>query len=399
MKDLKEKNILYLVHNYASFQKDQIEETSKAFNKVYVLVRYKPISILANLFPFKFLEKYKEENCVDLSNIPSNIKIFKTLVFYLPVSFLFKMLGDQHYQKARKIISGNNIKFDIIHAHFLWSSGYVAMKLAEEYNVPFVVTGHGYDVYSLQQKGRFWKEILELIVEKADKIITISSFNKKHLEKLSKGSNKIEIIHNGFSSSLFYPMEKNKAREELHIDKNKKVCLIVGNLIELKGHEYLIKAFSLLPKGFNDVVLYVVGGGPLQSKLECQVRKLKLNGRINFVGIKPHSELVKWMNSADLFLISSLVEGGPVVLLESLACGVPVVGTKVGIIPETITTAKYGIICKTKDPISLRDGIVSGFSKEWSKSEIAEYGGQFTWVKATDKLIKIYFNLLDKKTF
>lgn len=392
----KDKNILYIVHNYTSFQKDQIEEASKHFNKVYVLVRYKPITILANLLKLKFLQKYREENCIDLNNLPSNVEIFKTTVLYVPVDPFYKMLGELHFKKALKVIQKNNLKFDIIHSHFIWSSGYVGMKLSEIFNVPFVVTGHGYDVYLLPFKSSSWRAIFEKILNKADRIFTVSSYNKGFIEKLVEDKAKIYVAYNGISPKLFYPMNKNDARMALGIELTKRICVSVGNIIKIKGHEDLIRAISLLPEKFNDVCLYIVGSGHLRSKLENLSKQLNILDRVFFVGVKPHAEIVKWMNMADLFVLPSLKEGASVVTLEALACGIPVIGTKVGIVPEVINSDDCGFTCDIQNPEGLSKAIKKGFSKDWDKEKIAKYGSQFTWEKTTDTIVGIYSKLVDK---
>ena len=184
---LKDKNILYIVHNYTNFQKDQIEEASRHFNKVYVLVRYKLVTVIANFLKLKVLQKYREENCIDTHDLPDNVEIFKTPVSYIPYGPIYKLVGNFHYKAVKKVVEGNNLKFDIVHSHFLWSAGYAGMKIAQEYSVPFVVTGHGYDVYSLPFKDKEWNSKIKEVVDYADEVITISSFNKKFLEKIGTG--------------------------------------------------------------------------------------------------------------------------------------------------------------------------------------------------------------------
>ncbi|KKP76501.1 MAG: Glycosyl transferase group 1 [candidate division WS6 bacterium GW2011_GWF1_35_23] len=394
---LKDKNILYIVHNYTSFQKDQIEEASRHFNKVYVLVRYKLVTVIANALKLKVLQKYREENCIDTHDLPDNVEVFKTPVSYIPYGPIYKLVGNFHYKAVKKVVEENDLKFDIVHSHFLWSAGYAGMKIAQEYSVPFVVTGHGYDVYSLPFKDKEWNSKIKEVVDYADEVITISSFNKKFLEKIVKDEKKIDIVYNGFSPELFYPQEQIEARKELGLDNGKRICVTAGNLIKIKGFCYLIKAMSLLSEEYADVDLYIIGAGHEDFKLKNSIKKYKLKDRVFLKGIRPHAEIAKWMNAADLFVISSLKEGAPVVLLESLACGTPVVGTKVGIVEETLEAPKYGFVCDIKDPKGLSSAIEKGLSKSWSKEDIAQYGQQFTWAKANEKIVKIYSKLLEDK--
>jgi len=393
---LKDKNILYIVHNYTSFQKDQIEEASRHFNKVYVLVRYKLVTVIANALKLKVLQKYREENCIDTHDLPDNVEIFKTPVSYIPYGPIYKLVGNFHYKAVKKVVEGNNLKFDIVHSHFLWSAGYAGMKIAQEYSVPFVVIGHGYDVYSLPFKDKWWGKISTEILHNASEIITVSNSNKKSLVRLISGK-KINVIPNGFSPELFHMIDRDKSRKELGIDGKAKICLTIGNLIKIKGQRYLIEAMKSLSKKHEPLLLYIVGAGPLQSSLQKYVYELGLEEKIKFVGVKPHNEIEKWINAADLLVISSLGEGAPVVLMEALSCGVPVVGTKVGNIEEVLNSEEYGYVCDSKDTNALVGAIDRALSKSWNRVKISEYGKQFTWAKANEKIVKIYSKLLEDK--
>lgn len=395
---LKKKNILYIVHNYNSFQKDSIEEAAKYFKNVYVLVRYKPISRFVRKIPIKWLKKYDDSYVIDLRNLPSNVKIFKTPVWYLPFGIFYKWLGKLHYKSVETVIQKYNIKFDLVHSHFIWSSGYVGMKIKEKYHVPFVVTGHGFDVYSLPFKDKQWTRICKEILMKADKIITVSSFNQGYILKLIEDKSRISVIYNGFSPEIFYPIEKIEARGKINLTKTGKICVSVGNLVKIKGYDYLIKAFSRLEKDYENVSLYIVGSGSCHTRLNKMVQNLNLEGKVHLVGARPHNEIVNWINSADLLVISSLREGASVVLLEALSCGVPVIGTNVGIVSDVLTSSSYGYICKTKNVDDLKEKIEKGLSRKWKREKIAQYGGQFTWSDSVKKLLKVYLNLLEIKT-
>lgn len=395
---LKKKNILYIVHNYNSFQKDSIEEAAKYFKNVYVLVRYKPISKYVKKIPIKWLKKYDDSYVIDLRNLPSNVKVFKTPVWYLPYGVFYKWLGKLHYKSVEAVIEKYNIKFDIVHSHFIWSSGYVGMRIKEKYHVPFVVTGHGFDVYSLPFKDKQWLQICREILAKADKIITVSSFNRGYILKLIEEKSKVVVIYNGFSPELFYPIEKLKARGRINLSEKGKICVSVGNLVRVKGYDYLIKAFGKLEKNYDNISLFIVGSGSCHSNLNRIIKNLGLEEKVHLVGAKPHNEIVNWINSADLFVISSLCEGAPVVLLESLACGVPVVGTDVGIVSDVLISQSYGYICKTKDIHGLKEKIEKGLLKKWDREKIAQYGRRFTWSDSAKSLSNVYLNLLEVKT-
>lgn len=394
--DLKKKNILYLVHNYNSFQKDSIEVAAKSFNKVYVLVRYKPISSFIKYLPFKNLKKYKEEFCIDTKYTPSNVEVIKTPVLYLPFGFLYKLLGKLHLSAVLKVIKKNNIKFDIIHCHFLWSSGYVGMMLKKEYNKPLVLTGHGYDVYSLPFKNSFWKKNIKEILLSADSIITVSNKNRDLLLELGACKKKVALIYNGYNSKIFKYADKYESRKALGIKSNAKILLNIGNLEEVKGHKYLIEAISFLKKEKPNIYCYIVGGGSLIFELEKLVEKFHLEKNIIFLGPKKHEDISIWLNACDLFVMPSISEGLPISMLEALGCGKPFVGSSVGGIPEIIVSEDYGILVKPRDSKGLVRTINKAFKKEWDYEKIAEYGKEFTWEEVNKKIVNIYSKVLNE---
>jgi hypothetical protein len=197
-KGFEDKTILFLTHSYNNFEKDPIEEAAKYFKKVYVLVRYKPISKIAKYIPLKWLKKYDDSLVVVMEGLPDNVEVIKVPVWYLPFGFFYKILGIFHFYAVDRVIKRRGIKFDIVHSHFLWSAGYVGMKLKEKYKVPFVVTGHGFDVYQLPFSSQFWKGIIIQILNSADAIITGSDNILKYLMKLRIRGDNMFVINYGF---------------------------------------------------------------------------------------------------------------------------------------------------------------------------------------------------------
>lgn len=391
----RDKSILYIVHNYNSFQKDPIEETAKYFKKVYVLVRYKPISNIVKYFPIKWLKKYDDSKVIDLRDLPDNVEVLKTPIWYWPYGLLYRFLGEAHFKAVEKVIKKNNIKFDIIHCHFLWSSGYVGMKLKEKYNIPFVVTGHGFDVYKLPFKNNWWRNNIKNILEHADKILTVSQKNRKCLLKLSIEESKISVIGNGYNSRLFYPLEKGKVRKELGIDKSKKILLSIGNLEVVKGHKYLIEAVNRLKKTFPDILCYIIGEGSLHKELEELIKSNNLDEKMFLLGHMQHQDLNRWINACDVFVLPSLSEGLPIVMLEAIGSGKPFVGSNVGGIAEVITSSQYGFLVKPLNSEKLAEALYRAFNTEFSGEEIYKYSSKYTIEKLVRKIFKFYDKLLD----
>jgi len=394
IKTLKESNILYIVHNYTAFQKDPIEEAAKYFKKVYVLVRYKPLSRIAQYIPIKWLKKYQDSLIIDTKNIPNNVEVIRTPVWYLPFGSFYKMLGESHFRAVERVIKKRNIRFDLIHSHFIWSSGYVGMKLKEKYHVPLLVTGHGYDVYQLPFKDEWWGSRTTLTLNSANVVITVSETNKTHLMKLGIDPSKIQVLINGYDSKKFYSIEKNRSRKLLGIESDKEIFLTIGNLEIVKGHEYLIKAINFIVNEFPDIHLYVIGSGRLYANTKELIKSLGLEKNISLLGFIRHEELNEWINACDVFVLPSLDEGSPTVMFEALGCGKPIVSTKVGGVPEIINSSDYGLLVEKGNVEELASALKRSLGKSWDYTGIQRFGKQFAIKNTVNKSIRLYKELL-----
>ena len=391
---LKKMNILYIVHNYNNFQKDPIEEASQYFNKVYVLVRYKPLSDIVDKIPLKSLKKFRSSYVLDLRGLPSNVEVVKTAVWYLPYGFLNRCLGDLHFRSVKRVLRKKKIKFDLIHSHFVWSSGYVGMKLKEEYGVPLVITGHGYDVYKLPFKSKYWREKIKEILDSADCVITGSKFNKRCLEKLGIDISRVSLINNGFKPDLFYPKDKKELKKKMGLNDSQKICVSIGNLERVKGHDVLVKAIGILKERGQNILCYIIGTGSRLNYLKALAKRCGVEDNIYFAGIKPHSEIGDYINISDVFVLPSRNESAPVVLLEALACGKPVVASKVGNVEDILKARECGYIVDSEDAKALADSILRALNRDWDIKGITEYSKRFSWENSVKEILRIYIEVI-----
>lgn len=391
MKNLKNKTILYLVHRYGDFQKDQIEVLSKQFKRVYVIVRYKPIADFTRLLGLKFLNAHSYKYAVQLENKPENIVVFIAPLFYLPTNKGYQKLGEKHYKSVLKIIKNNNISFDIIHSHFAWSAGYVGMKLKDQFNKPFVLTTHGYDIYDLPFRGHGWKSLIRSVINSADISITVNKKNLLWYKKIGTNGKNVYIISNGYNNHLFFPIQQEKARSSLNLKRDKKIILTVGNIVSVKGHKYLIDAVAKLKN--IKIQCIVIGEGELRKNLMKKVRDHNLSNKINFIGHRLHSEINLWMNACDLFVLPSLSESFGIVQLEAMACGKPVVATINGGSEEVVTSNDYGLLCEKENDVDLADKIEKALDMKWDKEKIIQHSHNFYWEKICEKIHQVYMKV------
>ncbi len=386
-------NILFVVHSYNSFQKESINSLCKYCNECSVLVRSNPIAEISKYITIPYLNPFKLDYKIDLTNTPSNVSVYSTPILYAPLDSQYKRLGKKHSNAVEKVIRNNNIKFDLIHSHFTWSSGYAGAKLKEKYNVPFVVTAHGYDIYILPFKDDEWKERIEYVLNSADHIITVSKSNLACIRKLNVNT-PVTVLPNGYRDEIFHQRDLKTCRDTLNLPHDKKIILAVGNLMEIKGHKYLIEAMNEVVKHRNDVQCYIVGCGRLENKLKKQIVAASLQDHVRLVGCKPHDDIPIWMNACDVFVLPSLSESFGVVQIEAMACGKPVVATYNGGSEEIVISEAYGLLSEPVDSEKLADNILSALDKSWDIDEIKEYAKRFMWKNIATEILEVYSSVV-----
>ena len=398
---MKNSNLLVITDRYphtkdsisSSFVYSQIDCLKISFKKVYIISLNPFIPKLFSKFSFMHPRWQRDAFAKNYSY--DNVEVRFAKYFMLPFDFFKKHTEEFAYKIVKKLIEREKIEFDLIHAHFIWPSGYVGAKLKERYDKPLIITGRGHDVYDLPFRDKEWREKIEYALNEADYVITVSNSLLEYIKKLNvKTSTK--VILNGFRTDLFCPRDLEKCRKILDLPLDKKIILTVGNLVEVKGQKYFIEAMKEVVNHRRDVFCIIVGSGNLKNKLEKQIKKLGLKNYVRLVGEKMHDEIPLWMNACDIFVLPSLAEGNPNVMFECMGCGKPFVGTTVGDVSEVITNEKLGLLIEPKDVEGLTKAILKALDKEWDKDYISNYAKQFTRDKVPEKIMKVYDEVLKK---
>ena len=293
------------------------------------------------------------------------------------------------FKSIRRFLRQRQISFDLIHAHFTWPSGALAVELKKEFNVPVVLTEHTHlTLYKrVRQKDRLyfntWKG--------CDAIIRVT---KKDLSVFKKFNCNVYAVSNGFNPNKINSQPKILSRSFLNLPSDKKIVFSFSRLYEEKGFKYLIQAMKKISTVRDDVLCFIGGKGPLQSQLQNQINAQGLEEKVKLIGFVPDNLVKYWLNSADIFALSSLSETGPVVMYEALGSGLPFVGTIVGSVPEVITSRQYGLVCPPKDVESLTDNILTALDMKWNSDKIKEYAQKYTWDNIAKQCMKIYQQVL-----
>lgn len=290
----------------------------------------------------------------------------------------------------------NEFPFDLIDAHWAYPDGYAAWCLAKEMGLPFTLTVRGSDITAFA-KERLRGYLIHRTLVNASQIICVSESLQNHLTESGIPPEKTHVIENGVDCHKFSPVPKHEARNYLNLPANAHIVLSVGHLCELKGFHLIIEAVSALQaETALPVYLFIVGGDasePYSSILARQIAENSLHEHIFLAGPRKPDELKYWYSAADVFCLASSSEGCPNVILESLACGTPVVATKVGGIPKIIESKELGILVE-RNVKSICKGIAMSLEQTWDFHKISAHARHcYSWKKTAGKIYNIFEGL------
>ncbi len=292
----------------------------------------------------------------------------------------------------------------LVHAHgHPYLSSLVAAKLAKKYKKPFILTQHN---TFIEYQG-IWNTIEKLndltvgtqILRSADKIIAVSKATMNYVLRLGADPEKTEVIHNGVDLKRFRPSTETREnrRRKLGIANDATVAVTVRRLVYKNGIDTLIESARIAIKKNPRLVFLAVGRGPDFSQVRARIQQLGIDENFKLTGFVSDEELPSYYNAADFFILPSKSgEGLPLVALEAMACGLPVIATDVGGIREIMIDG-YGEIAPPNDPYSLAEAIlnVSNSKSASSRTELREkVEKKYSWDQNVRKLAEIYEELI-----
>jgi glycosyltransferase involved in cell wall biosynthesis len=331
----------------------------------------------------------------------ANMEVYHPRYFIIPrvgmVFYgLFYFLSILHFMK--KI--SRKYPFDILDAHYLYPDGLAAVLLAKTLKKPVVLSARGTDinVFMTFPLVRGW---ILYALRNCDHIIAVSAALKRRMVDAGINARKIDVVPNGVDVRQFRSMSKNEARTALGLPQRSTIVLSVGSLRPSKGFQYLLQAVKEIRSTRRDLDLRlnIVGYGQYKRKLEKEIARLELGPYVNLVGRVPHCQMHSWYCASDLFCLASSTEGWPNVLFEALACGIPVVATAVGGVPEILVSEEYGLVlnCDQGSHLvsHLRDGLLAALKKKWNREKMIAYARQNTWEAVAQRVDGIFRQVLN----
>lgn len=245
---------------------------------------------------------------------------------------------------------GDNGRPDLVHAHCCLNAGVLALALDRRYGIPFVVTEHS----AGPATARWWeRDLIRRVVKRASRCIAVSPYLARLLEKHYRASSwryLPNVLGEAFLSAAPWEMPNDADRPF--------VFLCVARMSPEKGHAALIEAFAEAFSGNPDTRLRLVGDGPSLSSLQQLSSRLGIAARVDFTGALSAERVRAEMEAADVFVLASNHETFGVVVIEALACGLPVVCTASGG-PDHLIDAKNGLLVPRGDAAALRAALLS----------------------------------------
>jgi glycosyltransferase involved in cell wall biosynthesis len=224
--------------------------------------------------------------------------------------------------------------YDVVHAHYTFPSGYLALMFKKLFRCRMVVTAHGGDIDKMARKSDRLFQLTKKVLHTADCCIAVGEeLREKIIGEFSVPAEKVSVINMGVNREVFKPYGKQEMREELGISVEEKVLLFVGNILEQKGVAELLEAYTAIREPGHKMTLRIIGAEKdlfFKKELDELIAAKNLQEDVQFLGVMEQREIARWMCAADCLVLPSHIEGFGLVALEAMACGTPVVGSDAG---------------------------------------------------------------------
>jgi teichuronic acid biosynthesis glycosyltransferase TuaC len=238
----------------------------------------------------------------------------------------------------------------VIHAHSALPCGHAASLLSRELKIPFVVTVHGLDAFSTRQvggyAGKWCARVSQAVYRSACSVICVSEKVRDQVIEGAKARVNTSVLYNGVDPQMFAPPAS---------EPDASMILSVGNLIPVKGHELLLRAFAAIQNQFPELSLEIIGDGRERSRLQQLADELGLARRVHFRGRQSRQQVADAMRRATIFALPSRYEGLGCVYLEAMSAGKPVVACLGQGIDEVIEQGVNGCLIGADDLQALID--------------------------------------------
>jgi N-acetyl-alpha-D-glucosaminyl L-malate synthase BshA len=321
-----------------------------------------------------------------------------------PPSFYMELLYSKHIEDLIK-----RLEPDLLHAHFAYPEGWAAYlaKVGLGQRIPLVVTLHGYDIlvepsvgYGIRLSKRY-EALVKKVLNASDTVMVASRAVFDEAASLVKDLGKIHLVPNGVDTKRFNPkLNGDIIRNRLAIE-DKQIIFTVRHHSPRYGISYLLLAAKLILNKRRDAVFVIGGDGPLLDYHKNLTRRLGISSHVFFTGRIPQEELPLYYAASDVVVVPSLQEAWGLVATEAMACGKPVVASRVGGLPDQVINGYNGFLVPPRDPRALADRVLHLLENPSEAKRMGLNGRRLAEErldieKRVDKIVKLYKEIVEE---
>jgi len=321
-------------------------------------------------------------------------------VYYLDITF-FKLPKCRNillilfsYPYLCKLVAKD--KYDLIHSYLSFPSGFLSLLAAKKFQIPFIITEVVSSFNLFFKKNRILFNIVKKILNTCEELITVSDDLGKQITDNNIFPKKMRTLYTIADENIFYC-------NKIHKKPKQEITFLFTGLMhksEQKGIHLLIEAVKLLNNDRDSIYNYkyiMVGDGDMRIQYENRIKEYNLSKYFQFLGNKSLREIAHLMQQSDIFILPSLHEGMPCVIVEALSCGMPILASRVGGIPEVVKE-NCGVLVQPNSINDLKEKIFYMLENynNFDKNEISEYAHKlFNYKAFSSKMIKEYKDIID----
>lgn len=351
------------------FLANLMKDLSKKVDKLIIIT---PRVYIPNILT-KIQKKWVKWRIDPMISKESQMTIFRPYYLFLPKSKYYGLNGILMYfslkNKVKKIIK--NEKIELIIGHNILPEGIAALFLGNRFKVPFISWAIGSDIHNFAKLSKLNNYLTKKCVDNSYLVLTTSKELENRIRRISNRVKYVNTFYRGIDIANFKTLSSNKEelKKKLNLNTFKKYILFTGRLIRSKGIYELAETFITISKKYSNYNLLLIGEEIEKNNLIEMFKNSGLLDRICFKGIVAHKEVADYMKASELLIFPSWAEGLPNVVLEAMACGLPVVATEVGGIPEILIDGKTGLSVPVRNTERLTEAAIRMIEDKALKNE------------------------------
>lgn len=357
---------------------------------------FKEISIISPVLP-TFGRTAQDKFCINYSY--NNVNVYYPKCIYIPnlipgQNRYWQLYFDFRHQAIKNTIKKYNIKFDLIHAQFNYIAGMSAYKLSQEYKKPYIVSIYEDSIWLRVLNYEWGSKYIDSIIN-ANKIIGINQADTHYLMEYNRSS---EYIPMGYNPRIFNVItSKNRCKELLDLDPNKRLIVSVGNIEDRKRFDLLPPVINYLKNNYSpDINCIIIGNdkGGLKS-LKQRIELYKVKNEIKILGNIDNNKLALYLNAADILTSQSRSEGFGITQIESLACGTPVVASNTNGSNSILSNNhQFGERFDGYDITDFIEKLERNLNRSFDRDLISNRARQYSWDNVSLRILDKYREVL-----